>query len=123
MWLTKQEIEHQIATNNISIDPFDSSALKAASYTLKLGSSITLEPGQFVVLESLETIHLPDDILGVLSTRGSIAKLGIDALGTDTIVEPGSSGKLAFCSKNNSDHPVTLEAGNLYVKIVLFKTP
>ncbi len=130
MFLNQRQIQQLVAENNNFIAPFDKKLLKPASYTFRFGSSaghntpeegIIIQPSEFINIESLETVHFPDTVLGILSTRGSIAQAGLDCLLTDTIIEPGSQGKLRFSCKNNSDHPISLKFGQPLVKCVFSK--
>lgn len=127
MFLNKEQIKDLIANKQIIITPFEENNLKAASYTFRLGkiaetkqteSEISILPGQFLLLESLEEINFPENMLGILSTRGSIAKQGLDCLLSSTIVEPGSTGKIIFETKNQSDQVVTLKIGQPLVKCI-----
>jgi dCTP deaminase len=137
MFLSLENIKDLIESKTLKINPFDESLLKPVSYTFRVGNvyideggdshsiepeGLTLEPGQFVIIESLETIEFPENIGGLLSTRGSIAKKGLDGLLTDTVIEPGSTGKLTFCTKNQSTQPLILKTGALLVKCLFFKT-
>lgn len=125
-----------INSEELLIDPFDATSFKPASYTFKVGAryfdensetqaisskGLVIEPNEFLIIESLETITFPNHIGGILSTRGSIAKLGLDCLLTDTIIEPGSTGKLTFCIKNNSSLPRTLHTNDSVVKCLFFE--
>lgn len=127
MFLNKEQIKDLIANKQLIITPFEENNLKAASYTFRLGkiaetkqteSEISILPGQFLLLESLEEINFPENMLGILSTRGSIAKQGLDCLLSSTIVEPGSTGKIIFETKNQSDQVVTLKIGQPLVKCI-----
>ncbi len=110
----------ELSKSNIIL-PFEPNSLKPASYTFRLGGKTEqtiIKPREFKVLQSLEQINFPNNLVGQLSTRGSIAKLGLDCLLTDTVIEPGSIGHLSFCTKNNSTEPVILKLGEPIVKCI-----
>ena len=129
MFLTQKMIEELAKSHPDFILPFDPSLLKPVSYTFRLGGisgqpeveSVTLAPGQFLNLESMESIQFPDDIMGILSARGSIAKQGLDCLSSSTVIEPSSSGKQVFETKNHSDKEVVLKVGTPMVKCLFYK--
>jgi dCTP deaminase len=130
MFLNKSTIEEMVKNQPNFISPFDPALLKPASYTFRLGgihgqsgeiSQVIIQPGQFILLETMESISFPDDIVGILSTRGSIAQLGIDALFTSTIIEPGSQGKTILETKNHSEKEVILKIGQPIVKCLFSK--
>lgn len=131
MFLNKKSIQQLVADNKNFISPFNPKLLKPASYTFRLGGipgqsqpegeDIVLEPGEFINLESLERIEFPDDIVGILSTRGSIAKQGLDCLLSSTVIEPGSKGKQTFETKNHSNQTVILKVGQPIVKCLFPK--
>ena len=129
MFLTQKLIEEMAKSHPDFISPFNPDLLKPVSYTFRLGGVsgqsetdfITLAPGQFLNLESMESINFPNDIMGILSTRGSIAKQGLDCLLTSTVIEPGSKGKQVFETKNHSDKEVILKIGQPIVKCLFVK--
>ena len=124
MFISKKDIEQLVNNKELLITPFDADGLKEISYTFRLGgdaSEVTIQPNEFIILESLESIHFPSYLGGILSTRGSIAKLGLDCLLTDTIIEPWSEGRLTFCTKNNTDQTICLKLGTPLVKCVFIK--
>ena len=121
MYLSKSEIQHILGIKELKITPIKPEMFKASSYTFTNSTSLEIQPKQFIIIDSAEHIEFSKNIGGVLSTRGSIAKLGLDCLMTDTIIEPGSEGKLTFCTVNHSDKIVTLEAGTPIVKCLFYR--
>lgn len=120
MFLTAPQIEDMVKSEKLKIEPFSTVQLKPVSYTFRLENHTVIKPQEVLNLTSLESIEFPDYIGGLLSTRGSIARLGLDCLLTDIVIEPGSKGKLNFSTVNHSNHPVTLEAGTPIVKCLFF---
>ena len=132
MFLDQKMIEDLAKNHPDFISPFNPDLLKPVSYTFRLGGvsgqnennqsdSVTLAPGQFLNLESMESINFPKNIMGILSTRGSIAKQGLDCLLSSTVIEPGSSGKQVLETKNHSDQEVILRIGQPLVKCLFYK--
>jgi len=119
--LSQTSIEAAIKQGRISIEPFTAANLKEASYSFSLQDELTLQPGEFVVVLTKEKISLAKDMCCFLSTRGSIAQQGIDALQSSFFVEPLSANQLKLEIKNNSSKSVTLEAGIPIVKGIFMK--
>lgn len=65
------------------------------------GEHFMMHPGDFVLASTVESIELPDDILGRLEGRSSMARLGIIVHSTAALFEPGWIGT------------ATMELGNL----------
>ncbi len=116
MILSSKSIQQAIKNSLITIEPFDAANLKEASYTFTLQDEITLQPDEFAVGLTNEKITLAQSICCFLSTRGSVAQMGVDTLQSSTFVEPGSNNQLKLEIKNNSNVPVTLAKGTKIVK-------
>ncbi len=65
------------------------------------GEQFMMQPGDFVLASTVENIELPDDLLGRLEGRSSMARLGIIVHSTAALFEPGWIGT------------ATMELGNL----------
>ena len=65
------------------------------------GGQFMMHPGDFVLASTVESIELPDDLLGRLEGRSSMARLGIIVHSTAALFEPGWIGT------------ATMELGNL----------
>lgn len=105
----------------MQISPFVASQLKEASYTFTLQDSLVLQPEEFVIALTKERITLPKNVCCFLSTRGSIAQQGVDALQSSAFVEPLSDNQLKLEIKNNSALTVSLGAGTPIVKGVFVR--
>ncbi len=65
------------------------------------GETFMMQPGDFVLASTVETLELPDDLVGRLEGRSSLARLGIIVHSTAALFEPGWLGT------------ATMELGNL----------
>jgi dCTP deaminase len=70
-----------------------------------------LQPDEFVLASTLETITLPDDIVGRLDGRGSLGRLGLLVHATAGFVDPGWTGKLTLELSNASKMPIAIYYG------------
>lgn len=151
--LSAKLIESLVREGQISIEPFNPEHLKAASYTFTLGPRIRvlksgetldlrekaepyieemigpegyiLNPGDFVMCESLESLKLGPNIGCKFYMRGQASRKGIDFVGNEGFCEPGSiggghEGRLALVTTNHGSNPVRLFVGVLAVKATFF---
>lgn len=70
-----------------------------------------LQPGQFALAITEETLELADDVLGRLEGRSSLGRIGIIVHGTAGLFDPGWSGKATLELSNLSIMPVALYPG------------
>lgn len=78
-----------------------------------------IEPGKFYLVETLETINTPDDLMPMLYPRSSLFRAGVLLLNTKT--DPGYCGKLIMGMRNLSDYPVSFQMGARICNIVFHK--
>lgn len=70
-----------------------------------------MQPGDFALASTIESLTLPDDLLGRLEGRSSIARLGITVHSTAAVFEPGWTGTATMELSNLGRMPVALYAG------------
>ncbi len=70
-----------------------------------------LEAGGFVLVSTLESIGLPDDIVARLEGKSSLARIGLLVHSTAGYVDPGWRGHLTLHMSNLAKFPVTLYYG------------
>jgi len=85
------------------IDPADKHVLDELTKEIKVpqGKAFIIQPQEFVLASTIETLELSDDLLARLEGRSSIGRLGIVVHSTASVFDPGWKGK------------VVLELGNL----------
>ena len=67
-----------------------------------------LEPGEFVLVSTLESITLPDDVVGRLEGKSSLGRIGLLIHSTAGYVDPGWQGNLTIELSNVAKLPITL---------------
>jgi dCTP deaminase len=67
-----------------------------------------LNPGEFVLASTLESITLPDDIVGKLEGKSSLGRVGLLMNSTAGYVDPGWRGHLTMELSNVAKLPITL---------------
>ena len=90
--------------------------------------SVTLKPGDLVLVKTVETINLPAEkvevmegreathLVAMVHPRSTLQRCGIYFRGTKT--DPGYHGELTFTLANLSKSPFVLELGARFVNIV-----
>lgn len=153
MILNSEEIQKAVANREIIIEPFDEEFLKPASYSFTLGSRFKrlkkvefidskvkepefeefelsedgylLQPGEFIICHTAETLKLGKNITCFLTMRGAKAQMGLDALGGEIFCEPSSeggwNGKLMLETINKASYPIKLFPGITIIKAIFTK--
>ncbi|MBI2049357.1 dCTP deaminase [Candidatus Roizmanbacteria bacterium] len=90
-------------SRNAYIDPTKKDYAREITREVKVanGENFVMQPGDFVLAVTLESVKIPNDLMGRLEGRSSLGRLGIVVHSTASIFDPGWDGK-----------PV-LELGNL----------
>lgn len=77
----------------------------------KESDSFTIEPGGFVLGQTLESVCLPSNLAGLIEGRSGYARLGISMHFTAPKIDPGFDGTIALEMSNHGSLPVVLVAG------------
>lgn len=83
---------------------------------------ITLNPGEFVLGETLEKVRLPDNIVASIEGKSSLARLGLQIHQTGGWIDAGFSGTITLELYNANPRPIKLYAGMPIGQLVFFKT-
>ncbi len=78
-------------------------------YNAKKKQSITVQPGAFYLVTTIESVNLPQDITINFKPRTTTFRSGLNIRTGN--VAPGYHGPLTFALKNEGPLPVTLELG------------
>ena len=88
---------------------------------LEKGQFFDLLPGEHILVSSLESITLPNDLMGVMYPRSSTNRKGISVDQTG-IIDSGYSGQLVIPIRNNTQsQTVRLYPGERFCQIVFEK--
>ncbi len=95
------------------IDPRSPQSIGEAMRTIEVGEdeAFIMQPGDFALASTMETLELPDDLLGRLEGRSSIARLGITVHSTAAVFEPGWIGTATMELSNLGRMAVALYPG------------
>lgn len=95
------------------IDPRSSQSIGDAMRTIEVadGEAFIMQPGDFALASTMESLELADDLLGRLEGRSSIARLGITVHSTAALFEPGWIGTATMELSNLGRMAVALYPG------------
>ncbi len=95
------------------IDPRQPQSIGDAMRTIEVEGEdpFIMQPGDFALAATVETLELPDDLLGRLEGRSSIARLGITVHSTAAVFEPGWVGTATMELSNLGRMAVALYPG------------
>jgi len=118
----------------ILIEPFSERSLQPAGYDLRVGDeayvdgtmirvdeagSVRIPPGRHALVLTLERVKLPDDVMGDIRIRSSLAREGI--IGSFAWVDPGWDGNLTLALFNPSREEVELMYAERFAQIAFIK--
>jgi dCTP deaminase len=95
------------------IDPRQPQSIGDAMRTIEVAPDepFIMQPGDFALASTMESLELPDDLLGRLEGRSSIARLGITVHSTAAVFEPGWIGTATMELSNLGRMAVALYPG------------
>ncbi len=153
--LVDHEIRAEIEAEKLIIDPYEAQLIQPNSYDVRLddrfgwhersdevidpykcdsvlanvvhvqGESILIHPGQFILGATLEKFCLPRDIVGQLTGKSSLARLGVMVHVTAGFIDAGFSHPPASITLeivNVGNRPVRLHAGMPIGQMVFTRT-
>lgn len=75
------------------------------------GDSLFIHPGELILGATLESVSIPDDLVGWLDGRSSLARLGLMVHVTAGRIDPGWQGQIVLEFYNNGKLPLALRPG------------
>jgi len=122
--LSDKSIRARLATGSLVITPEPADEqMQPASVDLRLGELMLINgldwrmkpkdwiaPGEFIIGHTVESVTIPDDLLGFLHGKSSLARRGL-MIHTAGLVDPGFTGQIVLELTNVSQHPVALKPG------------
>src|SRR3989338_724464 len=82
-----------------------------AEIEVKKGEPFIMQPGDFALVTTVETLKISDDLVGRVEGRSSLGRLGIIVHGTASVFHPGWDGKPTLELGNLGVMPVALYPG------------
>lgn len=75
------------------------------------GEAFYLHPGELALAVTLESVTIPDDLVGWLDVRSSLARLGLMVHVTAHRIDPGWQGQIVLEFYNSGKIPLALRPG------------
>lgn len=98
-------------------DPKGNSAgLSACGYDLTLAQHVEINPGQFKLASANERFNLPNNIVGIIHDKSSLARVGLVV--QNTVAEPGWSGHLTLELTNHGSERLVFFVGCAICQVV-----
>lgn len=153
--LVDHEIRAEIASGKLILDPYDPALIQPNSYDVRLANTfswhdgsdeiidpyqsetvltslvheelddVVIKPGAFILGATLERICLPRDIVGQLTGKSSLARLGVMVHVTAGFIDAGFShppAQITLEIVNVGNRPVRLHAGMAIGQMVFTRT-
>lgn len=70
-----------------------------------------IKPNEFILATTVETVHMPADLLARLEGKSTLARQGLIVHVTAGFIDPGFQGKITLELKNISPHNLVLHQG------------
>lgn len=109
---------------NFVIDPYNAnSVIKSCNkVTLSKGGLYYLNPKDFVLGTTIETIGLPNNICAEVNGKSSLARLGLSIHQTGGWIDCGFEGQITLEIHNCNKYPIALYPGMPIAQLVFHKT-
>lgn len=75
------------------------------------GDALFIHPGELILGATMEAVTVPDDLVGWLDGRSSLARLGLMVHVTAGRIDPGWQGQIVLEFYNNGKLPLALRPG------------
>ncbi|PMB76773.1 MAG: dCTP deaminase, partial [Fervidicoccus fontis] len=114
-------LSNEIARFKSNSEPVDSKANfldPFQYYTIEKGESFVIQPNERVLLNTLEYVKLPDDLMAFVNLRSTFARLGLIA--PPTIVDAGFEGNITIEVVGGA-FPVKLHVGDRFIHLIFAK--
>lgn len=99
-------------------------SLRPASWSqeqLDQHKGLEIEPGGFWLASTVETVHIPTDLVGQLNGKSSWARQGLIVHTTAGFIDPGFRGQITLELANVGKEGIWLEAGMAICQLVFFQ--
>jgi dCTP deaminase len=83
------------------------------------GRYCMLNPGEFTLAAGVERFTMPNDVLGIVHDKSSLARLGLSVF--NTVIEPGWEGWLTLELSNKGPKPIRLVEGQAIAQVVFHR--
>lgn len=143
MILSDQDIFTELVAGELRVTPASPlSAFQPASLEVHLGDAATrnhfdevhydldpvktpetwyLEPGEFALGCTVETVTLPSTLCAQVNGKSSLGRLGLLVHATAGFIDPGFEGQITLELKNIGNHTILLHSGMAVAQLVFHR--
>lgn len=93
--------------------------LGPAGYDVRVRQTMILKPGDFRLASVVEHIAMPDDVIGFVHDKSTLARRGLSLF--NTVIEPGWEGYLTLEAVHHGSDTLLLSAGTPIAQIIFQK--
>ena len=83
------------------------------------GDTCIIQPGDFVLASTVETLRIPRDCIGLMVSKSTYARMGVVI--PATVLEPGWVGQANLMISNGTQLPARIYAGEGIAQILFFQ--
>lgn len=88
---------------------------------LPTSQTFWLEPGEFALGSTVETVVLPSTLCAQVNGKSSLGRLGLLVHATAGFIDPGFQGQITLELKNLSNHTIVLNQGMAVAQLVFHR--
>lgn len=151
MLLSDRDLRRYTADGLIKVEPFDDTLVQPSSLDVRLGEGLRvlvggeepidptqrqdhsvplsfqlgsvfiLHPGDFVLAQTMERIHLPDEIAAKVEGKSSLGRLGLLLHATAGFIDPGFEGTITLELSLTSPRALILRPGMKIGQLCFFQ--
>ncbi|MCA6065027.1 dCTP deaminase [Thalassolituus marinus] len=89
----------------------DINRIMSKEIEIEEGEALYIHPGELILGATMESVTVPDDLVGWLDGRSSLARLGLMVHVTAGRIDPGWQGQIVLEFYNNGKLPLALRPG------------
>lgn len=94
--------------------------LSSAGYDIRVKENFMLRPGEFVLASSVEHFDMPNDVMGIVHDKSSLARQGLAV--QNTVIEAGWKGFLTLeLTYHGNKRWLSIEAGQPIAQIIFHR--
>lgn len=82
---------------------------------------IRIRKGDFILASTQETVHIPNDVVGLVNGKSSLGRRGLVIHQTAGFIDPGFKGQITLELTMVSNKPLRLHAGQPICQLVLMR--
>lgn len=107
---------HDKNISNKFLDISDADSIRKDYIVKTMEGKIILPPGEHVLLRTVETIKMPNNLVGLINLRSTFSRAGI--IISPTVIDVGFEGTLTFGAVNLGIRPLYINPNTRFIHVV-----